>query len=319
MPAEPSFHPPDVLVLAAGGILGEAWMTGVLAGIEASTGVDFRDTESLVGTSAGAIIASGLAGGQSPRRPGARRSGTAQGFTQDTRSAGQEAAARGRSSAVTGLVGAAGGWAWGLTASLAPAALTAGAPGGALVRAAVLARVPAAGGNLHALHERVARLAISFDGRLRVVCVDRRRGRRVVFGAPGAPAASVADAVSASCSVPWIFSPVRIGGRDYVDGGVWSLTNMDVAPTGRATEVLCLSAASGLGGALTSPVGALRAAARAAAALEVLALRRRGTKVRVVAPSGAAARVLGANLMDPRPRQRVLEAAFEQGLRVGGG
>jgi len=57
MPAEPSFHPPDVLVLAAGGILGEAWMTGVLAGIEASTGVDFRDTESLVGTSAGAIIA----------------------------------------------------------------------------------------------------------------------------------------------------------------------------------------------------------------------------------------------------------------------
>ena len=36
------FLRPDVLVLAAGGPVGEAWMTGVLAGIEEATGVDFQ-------------------------------------------------------------------------------------------------------------------------------------------------------------------------------------------------------------------------------------------------------------------------------------
>src|SRR3712207_8755825 len=50
--------------------------------------------------------------------------------------------------------------------------------------------------------------------------------KRVVFGKPGAPRASVADAVTASCSIPWVFRPVEIGDREYVDGGAWSLTNL---------------------------------------------------------------------------------------------
>src|SRR5205823_5327351 len=61
---------PDVLVLAAGGVVGEAWMTGVLAGIEAETDIDFRRVEAFVGTSAGSIVAASLAAGRSPRRPG---------------------------------------------------------------------------------------------------------------------------------------------------------------------------------------------------------------------------------------------------------
>src|SRR5215207_5413014 len=60
---------PDVLVLASGGTLGEAWMSGLLAGIEDATGHDFRSTESLVGTSAGALVAAALVAGQRPRRP----------------------------------------------------------------------------------------------------------------------------------------------------------------------------------------------------------------------------------------------------------
>ena len=51
---------PDVLVLGGGGVLGEAWMMGVLAGIEDATGFDLRDCESFVGTSAGAIVAAHL-------------------------------------------------------------------------------------------------------------------------------------------------------------------------------------------------------------------------------------------------------------------
>ena len=61
-----------------------------------------------------------------------------------------------------------------------------------------------------------------------------------MFGAPGAPAAEVADAVVASCSIPWVFEPVAIGGREYVDGGVWSVTNLDAAPAAATRDVLCL-------------------------------------------------------------------------------
>jgi NTE family protein len=61
----PGFAAPDVLVLAGGGVIGEAWMTGVLAGIEDESGADMRDVEAFVGTSAGAIVAARLAAGDS--------------------------------------------------------------------------------------------------------------------------------------------------------------------------------------------------------------------------------------------------------------
>ena len=60
---------PDVLVLAGGGILGEAWMTGLLAGVEDAAALDFRGVESFVGTSAGSIVAARLASGRALRRP----------------------------------------------------------------------------------------------------------------------------------------------------------------------------------------------------------------------------------------------------------
>src|SRR3954466_8705102 len=58
---------PEVLVLGAGGILGEAWMGGLLAGLHEATGFDPRDCEHFVGTSAGSIVAAALAGGVDPR------------------------------------------------------------------------------------------------------------------------------------------------------------------------------------------------------------------------------------------------------------
>src|SRR3954452_15028939 len=60
---------PDVLVLAAGGVVGEAWMTGVLRGLTESTGIDFRTCDYYVGTSAGSIVAASLAAGREPRAP----------------------------------------------------------------------------------------------------------------------------------------------------------------------------------------------------------------------------------------------------------
>jgi NTE family protein len=298
------FAVPDVLVLAGGGVLGEAWMTGVLSGIEDAAGLDLRRTEVFVGTSAGSIVAASLAAGRTPRRP-------AEGAPAVAPSDGAEDEA-GRGAALRQALRSAGAVAWAGTAPAASVALAAGAPAGALVRAAALARVPSGRRSLADLGARVASWGARFDGRLRVCAVDRRSGRRVVFGAPGAPAATVAEAVVASCTIPWVFEPVEIGGREYVDGGVWSVTNLDAAPAGRDTQVLCLDVLSGLEPG-TRGMAAMRRAFRVAAELETQNLRRRGARVQRVGPDAAAAEAIGPELMDPRPRNAVLFAGFRQG------
>src|SRR5271166_810344 len=60
---------PDVLVLGGGGLVGEAWMSGFLAGAQSAWGVDFREAREFVGTSAGSIVAAHLAKGIEPRVP----------------------------------------------------------------------------------------------------------------------------------------------------------------------------------------------------------------------------------------------------------
>ncbi|HEX7292825.1 MAG TPA: patatin-like phospholipase family protein [Conexibacter sp.] len=279
---------PDVLVLGAGGTIGGAWMGGVLAGIAVETGIDLATCERIVGTSAGAMVAADLLAGVEPRALATAASNGAGPLLAE------DEPARGR----VGRLGA--GLATAAGSSLAPIALSLGRGPGALVRAAALARVDEPTRTLDDLGARIAAHGLGWDGRLRVVCVDRSHGRRVVFGSPGAPAATVAQAVQASCSIPWVFRPVRIGAHDYVDGAVWSPTNMDAAPAGRETHVLCLAPMGGpLGSRERHP--AVRAATTAAIRLELLALQRRGAHVTIVVPEPA----------DPSEHARV--TGFRQG------
>jgi NTE family protein len=297
---------PDVLVLGGGGVLGEAWMMGVLAGIEDATGFDLRDCDYYVGTSAGSIVAAHLVAGQSPRRPSS--------FDADDASVSNGARPV-DGLAAAGLAGArrAGAWALAAAATFAPLALGLAAPGGAVARALLLRRLPRPTQTLSDLRRSIERLAPRFDGRLRVTAVDRRNGRRVVFGSPGSPRAGVPEAVAASCTVPWLFEPVRIGGREYVDGGVWSPTNLDAAPAGRDTHVLCLNPTASIQGS-NGLLTVVRGVSRTAVSVEALALRRRGAAVQMLAPSQACAEIMGANFMDREPRGRVLSAAYRQGL-----
>jgi NTE family protein len=320
-----TFLPPDVLVLASGGTLGEAWMSGVLAGIEDATGHDFRTTESFVGTSAGSLVAAALVAGERPRRPktGAALPALGPGPSGDDvateTSAGVGAARGSLPRALLANVAREAVRIAGVAATpLAPMALSVGSGGTTAVRAALLGRAPGSDRSLTRIHEGVGKTGATFDGRLRVVTVDRSNGRRVVFGAPGAPDATVAQAVQASCSVPWIFAPVKIDGREYVDGGVWSNTNLDIAPAGRLTQVLCLNPIASLDIAIASPFGLLRALAGSTAAIETLALRSRGAKVRMIGPAHEIARVMGPNLMDGRLRYDVLTGGYAQGLKIGG-
>jgi NTE family protein len=303
---------PDVLVLAGGGLLGEAWMTGVLAGIESETGIDFRACDCFVGTSAGSIVSAHLAAGRSPRRPEFPAVGLPDEEPEMAPSEQRALAAMLVGGARRSLTGAAR-VAESALSPFASTALMAAAPGGALARAALLARLPDTGERLDQLHANIERLGVRFDGRLRITAVDRRRGTRVVFGAPGAPPASVPDAVAASCTVPWLFAPVEIGGREYVDGGVWSPTNLDVAPVGRGTEVLCLHPTGRFPMTPGSALGAVRALSRPQVTTESVALRRRGARVRVIAPSDTARAAMGQNFMSPARRGASLAAGYDQG------
>ncbi len=297
---------PDVLVLGGGGVLGEAWMMGVLAGIEDATGFDLRECEHFVGTSAGAIVATHLVAGNPPRRPSAVASELE---LADAQPVNRLAAA------AIGAVRRAGAFALTASATFAPLALGLAAPGGAVMRAALLRTLPRPHGSLGELRDEVQRSGARFDGRLRVVAVARSTGRRTVFGSPGAPKATVGEAVEASCAVPWLFAPVPIGGREYVDGGLWSPANLDTAPAGRDTHVLCLNPTASIVGS-HALIGFVRGVARSTVSLEALALRRRGAAVSTVAPNLECAAAMGANFMDREPRTRVLAAGYRQGAQL---
>jgi NTE family protein len=290
-----------VLVLGVGGILGEAWMWGYLGGAQRATGEDFRRARQLIGTSAGSIVAARLAGGEDPRR-GEERIGW-DGEVAPERRPGAFRAALERASRIS----------LGAMSPLAAPALSAAGPGGAVARAALLAGVPDGRIELSDLRLRLEALGPRFDGRLGIVAVDRGSGRRVVFGSDGAPEASVPDAVAASCAIPGFFAPVEIGGRRYVDGGVWSPTNLDLARAGRGDRVLCLVPTATLGTAPALAMRGLAAGWRFATGVEAAAARRRGATVDIVGPDADSARAIGSDLMNPRRRADALAAGVRQG------
>lgn len=65
--------------------------------------------------------------------------------------------------------------------------------------------------------------------RLRVIGYDLDSGERAVFGGAGFEQTPISLACAASCAVPLFFSPVRIGERHYIEGGLCSMTHFDVA------------------------------------------------------------------------------------------
>lgn len=293
-----------VLVLGVGGIVGEAWMWGYLGGAQSATGEDFRRAKQLIGTSAGSIVAARLAGGEDPRRGEERIRWD--GEAEPERRTGAVRAAFDRASRIS----------LGAIAPLAAPALTVSSPGGALARAAVLGRVPAGRIELRDLRARVDALGPRFDGRLNIVAVDRGSGRRVVFGADGAPEAGVGDAVAASCAIPGYFAPVEIAGRTYVDGGVWSPTNLDLARAGRGDHVLCLVPTAAMSAAPAVALRGLAAGWRLATGVEAAAARKHGATVEVVGPDPDATRAMGSDLMNPRRRSAALDAGTRQGART---
>jgi NTE family protein len=64
---------------------------------------------------------------------------------------------------------------------------------------------------------------------LYVTATDLDTCERIVFGAPDWDDVPISRAVSASTSLPMVYKPVEAKGRQLIDGGIRSTTNVDVA------------------------------------------------------------------------------------------
>lgn len=194
------------LVLGAGGLAAIAWETGLLAGLRRQ-GVDLTAADLVVGTSAGSTVAAQLGGPRSLDELVAAQ--------LDPVTAEIDPGDDPRRVAVRAAV-------WDVLAGegdpvdkrlrVGAIALATETVDEATRRAVIEARLGGADWPVRPLL---------------IPAIDARTGALVVFDrGMGVP---LADAVAASCAVPAMWPPVTIDGRRYVDGGVRSGTNADLA------------------------------------------------------------------------------------------
>ena len=77
------------------------------------------------------------------------------------------------------------------------------------------------------------------DRRLYISACDLDTAERVIFGADEHSEATISQAVQASTALPIFYRPARIGGVDYIDGGVRHTANIDVAIEKGADLIVC--------------------------------------------------------------------------------
>ncbi len=303
------------LVLGAGGVQGGAWLTGALDALAEETGWDPATADYIVGTSAGSMLATLLAAGLPPWFMVAHSAGETFGGMADARG---------------GFVGDAdrsAGARYGIDRGAIPcvpgspllAIRSALRPNRHTPAAVVSGWVPRGVISSEPLRE-IVRSAVAGPWTEHpnhwVVACDYSTGRRVVFGRPGAPEAEIEDAVAASCAIPGFYRPARIGGRLYVDGGIWSTSNLDVLRGHELDLVLCLNPTSSL-----HPIMALNPAAafglvfnRASGrrlGSEAKRLQAEGADVVLVQPTHRDLEAMGVNLMRTGNRNEVIAIARE--------
>ena len=266
------------LVLGGGGVAGIAWMTGLLTGL-AEAGDDLTGADLIIGTSAGANVAAQLGSGLPLTELFARQADPS-----------RQSAEIMAELDVTKLAAELGGY---LAGARTPAetlrrigayALAAQTVPEAVRRDVIEGRLPS--------HRWPAR-------RLQLTAVDAATGELRVFDS--ASGASLVDAVAASSAVPGIWPPVTIGTSRYIDGGVRSVDNADLA--------------AGFGRiAVISPIGFDSLIPSSLPLREVVAkLRADGSAVTAIVPDAASAEAIGTNALDPATRTPAATAGLAQG------
>src|SRR5580692_1626397 len=299
------------LVLGAGGVLGAAWMTGALAGLSDRLPCAAADVDLIVGTSAGSVLAAALRCRAPFEEMVAWQRGQATGLLRESAAL----------AAHDGPLPPLPRWRFG-SVPLAWAALI--TPYRVPPWVAASAWLPHGRGQHAALRSLVTGLQVASggppsswwaDGRTWIAAVDYDTGQRVLFGRDGAPAASLPDAVVASCSIPGWYEPAVIGGRRYVDGGVRSMTSLDALGGTDVEEVYVLAPLAStetdhpLQPHLRMERG-LRQVLTHVVIRQAKALAARGKQVTLLTPGPRDLAAMGINLMDPRRRQAVMELSF---------
>jgi len=271
------------LVLGAGGHAATAWEIGVITGM-ADAGVDVRDADLIVGTSAGARVGAQIRSHlpleelfQRQADPHLQMKEPAPpiDFTQWRADFIRAKEPSGDALAVLRRFGA-------LALQTPPASRD-------TRRNMIAAALPA---------------QIWPERRLLIVAVDVESGERRAFD--HSSGVDLIDAVAASGAVPGIWPPVALRGRMYMDGGLYSIDNADLAVG--CEHVLILT--------LPARVPPLCIATLHAA---VDMLQRSGSRVDVVHPdeaSQAAFASVGGNLLDPSVREAAARTGREQGRRA---
>jgi len=295
----PSAGAKDVaVVFGAGGSAGQAWQIGVIAGL-AEAGLDLTEAADLVvGTSSGSTTAAWVRSGTSPAEL------LASVLSQLAPPAGQHRE-RPSSPPMDALfermraIGAAATSAADLQRAMGAFGLASDATYGPAVaeqrRAMIAARLPR--------HEWPDRPMI-------VVALDAHTGELAPFDRDSG--VDLVDAVTAATALPGGAPTHSINGHRYINGGVRSPDNADLA-SGYATVVV-LSPFSERSGPL--PEGqfeGLRRFPGADLTSQVAALREQGSQVEVITPDADSRAAMGINQMDPATRAPSARAGFAQG------
>jgi NTE family protein len=260
------------LVLGGGGVAGISWMVGVLTGL-ADAGVDVSDADQVVGTSAGSVAGALLltaADSMWARQvdPDLQADELFAAVDLDEMATRFGAAVAGATSeeALRAAIGA-----------MALATETVPEP---VRRAVIASRLP----------------VTAWPQPLQVTAVDAGSGHLLVLDASSG--VDLVDAVAASCAVPGIWPPVTLGERRYVDGGVRTTLNADLAA---GADVVLVLAPMGLAGS-----GPLTAGLDDA--LPLLG------RVVAIEPSDESRAAMGANPLDPATRRPAAGAGRAQGV-----
>ena len=261
------------LVLGGGGVTGIAWETGIVHGL-AEQGVDLTDADLFVGTSAGSVVAAELAGGGVP----------ADLYAGQLLPPDGEIPARLTS--------------W-MVVRYALSYVMPGTPAkkrARLGRAAVKARTPSEESRLAVFDSRLSTKDWP-ERALKVTAVDVANGKFVAFDRDsGVP---LVKAVASSCAVPLVWPPVSINGSRYMDGGMRSVANVDLAAGYERVVVIA---------PLTRSASPAAAPGAQAAKLGVPSI--------VVSPDSAALAAIGSNLLDPAKRKPAAEAGYAQAVSI---
>ena len=281
------------LVLGGGGPVGIAWESGLIAGL-AQGGVDLGQADFTMGTSAGSFVGARLALGADAKTladpiiadqiPGEER-----------RPTGGGGGAPPDLSKLMELMGEAQG----------------GLRNPAEVRAeigafALAAQTPDEEAFIESFGRSFSTLPVDAWPERGFACtaVDAVTGGFHLWTRESG--VGVVRAVASSCSVPGVYPPVTLNGRRYIDGGMRSSTNADMA-IGHEVVVVVAVRLGAAGGSLGE-----RIAARFNEEIE--SLKDGGATVLTITPDEGSLDAFGPNLMDFRRRAGAARAGLAQGL-----